>query len=91
MILLDTAVWIWWVVDPSRLSAPAQAAIESEEARHGLIVSAISVWEESTLLPGRLHRDPADRILVAIARRLEMTLVTSDRTLRRYRHVRTLW
>jgi PIN domain nuclease of toxin-antitoxin system len=46
---------------------------------------------ESTLLPGRFHRDPADRILIAIARRLDVPLVTSDRAIRRYRHVRTVW
>jgi PIN domain nuclease of toxin-antitoxin system len=46
---------------------------------------------ESTLLPGRIHRDPADRFVVALARRLEAPLVTSDRRLRRSRHVDTIW
>ena len=46
---------------------------------------------ESTLLPGRFHRDPADRILIALARRLDVPLVTSDRAIRRYRHVRAVW
>jgi PIN domain nuclease of toxin-antitoxin system len=131
VIVLDTGVWIWWVIDPARLSTRARGVIEAEEKRQGLVVSAISVWEvavkvvlgklaidrdirswvtlasaypgvivqpldahdalESTLLPGGFHRDPVDRILVAIARRLEVPLVTSDLTIRRYRHVRTLW
>ena len=131
MILLDTAAWIWWVTDPARLSTRARAALQEEEDRQGIVVSAISVWElavkvalgkleidrdvrswvglaaaypgvtvhpleardalESTLLPGRFHRDPADRILIAIARRLDAFLLTSDRAIRRYRHVRTLW
>jgi PIN domain nuclease of toxin-antitoxin system len=46
---------------------------------------------ESTLLPGRFHRDPADRILIALARRLDVALVTGDRAIRRYRHVHTVW
>jgi len=46
---------------------------------------------ESTLLPGRLHRDPADRILVALSRRLRAPLVTSDRALRAYRGATTIW
>lgn len=46
---------------------------------------------ESTLLPGRFHRDPADRILIALARRLDVDLVTSDRAIRGYGHVRTVW
>lgn len=36
---------------------------------------------ESTRLPFEMHPDPADRILVATARRLGATLVTADRAL----------
>ena len=39
---------------------------------------------ESSFLPGRLHADPADRLLVATARRLNVPLVTRDTKLRRY-------
>ena len=46
---------------------------------------------ESTLLPGTFHKDPADRMIVALTRRLGVQLVTSDRAIRRYRHVQTLW
>lgn len=42
-------------------------------------------------LPGGFHRDPADRFIVALARRLGVALVTSDRRIRSYRHVRTIW
>jgi PIN domain nuclease of toxin-antitoxin system len=35
----------------------------------------------STRLPFEMHSDPADRILVATARRLSATLVTADHTL----------
>lgn len=45
----------------------------------------------STLLPGSLHRDPADRIIVAVARRLSARLVTRDQKLLDYPHVETLW
>ncbi len=46
---------------------------------------------ESTLLPGTFHKDPADRMLIALARRLDAPLVTNDAAIRRYRHVKTLW
>lgn len=46
---------------------------------------------EATRLPGDLPHDAADRMIVALARRLDCPLVTSDRTLRAYRHVKTLW
>ncbi|MEZ4299168.1 MAG: type II toxin-antitoxin system VapC family toxin [Polyangiaceae bacterium] len=46
---------------------------------------------ESTLLPGTLHEDPADRMIVALARRLDAPLITSDAAIRAYRHVKTIW
>jgi PIN domain nuclease of toxin-antitoxin system len=45
----------------------------------------------STRLPGPLHADPADRIIVATARTLGATLITKDDKLQRYPHVETLW
>ena len=48
---------------------------------------------ESVHLPGDLHADPADRIIVATARVLGATLVTKDRRLIEYsllRHVRVV-
>jgi PIN domain nuclease of toxin-antitoxin system len=48
---------------------------------------------DSCLLPGEIHRDPADRILVATARALDLTIVTRDRDILAYSargHVRTL-
>jgi PIN domain nuclease of toxin-antitoxin system len=131
MIVLDTAAWIWWASDPSRLTPKSRRAIAAEEGRFGLLVSAISVWEvavkvaigklvldrdvrtwvalastyagivvqpveaqdalESTLLPGNFHKDPADRIIIAVARRLDVPLVTSDAAIRAYKHVKTIW
>lgn len=47
----------------------------------------------STRLPGILHRDPTDHIIVATARELDATLVTHDRQIRRYAeqgHVKVL-
>jgi PIN domain nuclease of toxin-antitoxin system len=47
----------------------------------------------SSFLPGRIHKDPFDRILVETARHLNLTLVTSDRAILAYGalgHVKTL-
>jgi PIN domain nuclease of toxin-antitoxin system len=46
---------------------------------------------ESTRLPGGFHPDPADQILVATARSVSATLITSDTRLLSYPHVRSLW
>jgi len=39
---------------------------------------------ESTRLPGNIHRDPADRLLVSTAREHGLTLVTRDKPLLSY-------
>ncbi len=44
---------------------------------------------ESTQLPGRFHRDPADQIIVATARVLGHDLLTADQKIRDYPHVNT--
>ena len=44
----------------------------------------------STRLPGHLHRDPADRFLVATARAYDCPLITSDQRLLTYPHVATI-
>ena len=45
---------------------------------------------ESTKLPGNFHRDPADQIIVATARVYDLPLLTVDRLILDYPHVRTL-
>jgi PIN domain nuclease of toxin-antitoxin system len=49
------------------------------------------VCMESTELPGVFHGDPADQIIVATARLLSAPVVTSDRRIRDYHHVATVW
>lgn len=49
------------------------------------------VGVESTRLPGDFHKDPADRIIVALARRLNAPLVTADLKIRTYKHVQSIW
>lgn len=45
----------------------------------------------SVQLPAGLHRDPADRIIVATALTMNIPLVTIDQKIRAYPHVRTIW
>jgi PIN domain nuclease of toxin-antitoxin system len=42
-------------------------------------------------LPGEFHKDPADRMIVATARKLAVPLVTKDEKIRSYAHVKTIW
>ncbi|HEY3130199.1 MAG TPA: type II toxin-antitoxin system VapC family toxin [Acidobacteriota bacterium] len=45
----------------------------------------------STQLPEPFHDDPADQIIVATARKLQVPIVTADKRLHAYPHVRTVW
>lgn len=49
------------------------------------------VGVESTRLPGDFHKDPADRMITALARRFNAPLITADENIRRYKHVRSIW
>jgi PIN domain nuclease of toxin-antitoxin system len=46
---------------------------------------------QSVHLPGEFHADPADRLIVALARRHSASLVTADKKIRGYKHVKTIW
>lgn len=45
---------------------------------------------DSTVLPGHFHQDPADRIIVAMARRYDAPLATVDQKILDYEHVETI-
>ena len=46
---------------------------------------------KSATLPGNFHKDPADRMIVATARKLAVPLITADKKIRQYQHVQTIW
>lgn len=50
-VVLDTHVWLWWLNDPSRLSARARDTID-EAVRHKqrMRISCISTWEVAILV-----------------------------------------
>lgn len=45
----------------------------------------------SVMLPAFPHKDPVDRIILATAQKLDCPLVTSDKKLRNYKFVKTIW
>jgi PIN domain nuclease of toxin-antitoxin system len=50
-----------------------------------------SIALKSVQLPGAIHYDPADRIIIATAVSLGAVLVTKDEKIRNYQHVKTAW
>jgi PIN domain nuclease of toxin-antitoxin system len=71
-----------------RLRSPVQplAWFERLVRDSQLTVAALtpSILVDAWFLPDKLHKDPADRILVATARALDLTLVTRDRPILEY-------
>ena len=51
----------------------------------------VDVSIKSIHLPGEFHKDPADRMIVATARKLAAPVVTKDEKIRAYKHVTTVW
>jgi PIN domain nuclease of toxin-antitoxin system len=63
----------------------AQAWFESSLERHSLIAAAVDVdiAFRATALP-RIHKDPADRFIIATAMGLSAAVVTADATFKEY-------
>lgn len=85
------------LVKYGRVALPMNIRSWVEEAltKPGISLAPLSaeIAIESSSLPGNLHRDPADRIIVATARAWNATLLTKDQRLIDYsqqRHVRVL-
>ena len=51
----------------------------------------VEVATKSVELPGEFHKDPADRMIIATARKLAAPLVTKDERIQAYAHVKTIW
>ena len=60
MTLLDTHVWLWWLLGSPRLPAKERAALDRLGSRGGVRLAAVSLWEAQMLhAKGRLTLDRA--------------------------------
>jgi PIN domain nuclease of toxin-antitoxin system len=68
------------------LTMPVEDFVAEAMADGGLRLLDLSprILIESTRLPGTIHRDPSDRLLIATAREHGLTLVTSDKNILHY-------
>ena len=129
-VVLDTHVWLWWILGQPELPAVQRRALDALAVDEAPRLPAICLWEAQMLhakgrlelklpfdrwlieasqpaivqiapldvrvviaaddLPKTFHGDPADRIIVATARALDLPLATHDRQIRRSRTV-NLW
>ena len=96
--LLISAISVWEVavkVNIGKLTLPLAIEDWYDQARQhsGTVIEPLNPVDAiaSTQLPGEFHKDPADRIIVAIARRYGIPLVTCDEKILSYPHVETVW
>ena len=72
------------------LALPEWYAAALEESEILCLPMTPRILHASTVLPD-IHRDPADRIIIATALAMSATLVTADEMIGKYPGVNTLW
>ncbi len=129
-VVLDTHVWIWWLLGQPALPGRERDALDALARDEPPLLPAVSMWEAQMLhakgrlelqppferwlreatqplvvqiaplsadvvvavdqLPASFHGDPADRLIVATAKAMNLPLATHDKGIRRSRTVQ-LW
>ena len=92
-----SAISVWEVakkvsIDKLTLSIPVRDWLVQATRKPfvEIIPLSVDIALESTILPGVFDKeDPADQIIVASARQSNMTLLTTDRLILAYQHVKT--
>ena len=96
--LIISAISVWEVavkVQSGKLTIPMDIHRWYELARSypATVIEPLSPTDAiaSTQLPGDFHKDPADRIIISLAQRNAVPLVTCDRKILDYEHVMKIW
>jgi PIN domain nuclease of toxin-antitoxin system len=96
--LIVSAISVWEIaVKHSNGKLPLPLSVNEwfalAKTRPGITIEPLDPLDAivSTQLPGDFHKDPADRIIVAIAYRRNIELMTCDQKILNYPHVKTLW
>lgn len=57
-VLLDTHVWLWWLLGSDKLAVSERVALDRLASRHAIRLAAVSLWEVQMLhAKGRLTLD----------------------------------
>jgi PIN domain nuclease of toxin-antitoxin system len=82
-LLLDTHIWLWWLLGDSRIEhAAVRGLIQEGERTHRLRLSAISIWETLLLWEAgriRMEEDPRTWLREAREKFVVATLPIDDR------------
>lgn len=96
VVISAISAWeIALLVERGRLSLSMDVStwlsmVEQIDGVHFMPVD-VEISVKSTHLPGEFHKDPADRMIVATARKLAVPLISKDEKIRNYAHVKTIW
>ena len=96
--ILVSAISVWKIAEKSSLGKlalplPIEDWYALAKSHSGIVIEALNPEDaiDSIQLPGDFHKDPADRIIVAMSRRYDVPLITCDNNILRYPHVKTIW
>ncbi|MBD2652855.1 type II toxin-antitoxin system VapC family toxin [Synechocystis sp. FACHB-383] len=96
--ILISSISVWEIATKQNLNKlqlplPIHEWFELAQQQPGTVIEPLSPADaiNSTNLPGDFHKDPADRILVAIARRYHILFITCDQKILNYSYVKTIW
>ena len=95
---LVSAISVWEVAmlvskQRIRLDRPVELWVDIALALPGIQLAPLepAIAVRSAKLPGEIHPDPADRIIVATALEYAVPIVTPDERIRAYPHVQSAW
>ena len=96
--ILISSISVWEIavkhsLNKLELPFPINEWFELAQQQPGMTIEPLSPLDaiHSANLPGEFHKDPADRILVAIARRYDIPIISRDNKIQNYSHVKTIW
>jgi PIN domain nuclease of toxin-antitoxin system len=96
--LLVSSISVWEIaVKHSSGKLPLPMPVDEwfalAKTRPGITIEPLDPLDAiaSTQIPGDFHKDPADRMIIAVARRYDIDLITCDHKILAYPHVKTLW
>jgi PIN domain nuclease of toxin-antitoxin system len=96
--ILVSAISVWEIAVKSSLGKlalplPIDNWYALAKSHSGIVIETLNPEDAiaSTQLSGDFHKDPADRIIVSMARRYDVPLITCDNNILRYPHVKTIW
>lgn len=96
--ILISSISVWEIavkhsLKKLELPLPINQWFELAQQQSGTTIESLSPLDaiHSANLPGEFHKDPADRILVAIARRYDIPIISRDHKIQNYSYVKTIW